>query len=72
MVIKLVGDEEILTTFVFIVDGLNSEVIVEGRMVTEVEDSEDSEVIGVETTELYVTVWLLGYMGVMLCMDDVT
>lgn len=41
-------------------------------MVTEAEDSEDSEVIGVETTELDVPVWLLGYMGVMLCMDDVT
>lgn len=41
-------------------------------MVTEADDSEDSEVIGVETTELDVTVWLLGYMGVMLCMDDVT
>lgn len=71
LVIKLVGDEGILVTFVLAVENWVSEIVVESGMVTELEDSDDLEIINVEVTELVVTVWLPGYMGVMLCTDGV-
>lgn len=56
LVIKLVGDEEILVTLAFAVENWVSEVAVESGMVTKFEDSDDLELISVEATELAVTV----------------
>lgn len=71
LVIKFVDAVEVLVILAFIADDLDKGEAVVIGIVWDSEDSNGPEVTDVETVELTITVWLLGYMGVILCIVGV-